>query len=150
MRQIKSRDTKPELTVRQLAHRLGYRYRLHRRDLPGKPDLVFPGRRKIIFVHGCFWHQHSDEQCRHGRPPRSNEGYWNQKLAKNVARDDRNRRALSDLGWDVLTVWECEVGETAALAETLTRFLGAASTRIKRPLHVVAEVVGAPKPYPGC
>jgi DNA mismatch endonuclease (patch repair protein) len=125
MRQIKSRDTKPEMSVRRLVHRLGYRYRLHRRDLPGNPDLVFPGRRKIVFVHGCFWHQHSSEECRHGRPPRSNEGYWHLKLAKNVARDDRNRRALIELGWQVLTIWECEVSDLEALTARIVSFLDA-------------------------
>jgi DNA mismatch endonuclease (patch repair protein) len=123
MRQIKSRDTKPEMAVRRLVHHLGYRYRLHRCDLPGNPDLVFPGRRKIVFVHGCFWHQHSNAECRHGRPPRSNEGYWNQKLAKNVARDERTFRALTELGWEVLTVWECEIADPDTLAINLTNFL---------------------------
>jgi len=85
MRAIRSKGTKPEMRVRRLIHTLGYRYRLHRKDLPGKPDLVFPGRRCVIFVHGCFWHQHAG--CREGRPPRSNSGYWTPKLSRTVERD---------------------------------------------------------------
>ncbi|HEX8300751.1 DNA mismatch endonuclease Vsr [Sphingomonas sp.] len=123
MRQIKSRDTKPEMVVRRTAHRLGYRYRLHRKDLPGKPDLVFPGRSKIIFVHGCFWHQHAEDHCRHGRPPRSNLGYWRPKLARNVARDADATKRLAELGWCVLTLWECEVRDDAELAQKLREFL---------------------------
>src|SRR3954453_9489446 len=96
MRRIKSKDMKPELLVRRLVFGLGYRYRLHRKDLPGKPDLVFPGRKKVIFVHGCFWHQHPD--CREGRPPRSNITYWKPKLARNVERDMQALATLKDTG----------------------------------------------------
>jgi len=110
MRRIRSVDTAPEMAVRKAAHRLGYRYRLHRKDLPGRPDLVFPSRKAAIFVHGCFWHQHS--RCREGRVPGSNRQYWSPKLAANVARDSRNRRKLRRLGWRVLTVWECEVSDS--------------------------------------
>lgn len=124
MRRIKAKDTKPELIVRKLAHRLGYRYRLHAKELPGKPDLVFAGRRKIIFVHGCFWHQHQSESCRHGRLPRSNGAYWGPKLARNVTRDEQTRAALAALGWDVLTIWECEIENEPDLGATLSRFLG--------------------------
>lgn len=133
MRQIKSRDTKPELIVRKAAHRLGYRFRLHRKDLPGKPDLAFPGRRKIVFVHGCFWHQHNDGKCRHGKPPQSNKGYWGQKLANNVARDERNRETLGKLGWQVLIIWECEVTDPEALARRLTHFLDHGNLRNSDP-----------------
>lgn len=123
MRAIKSKDTAPELTVRRLAHAMGYRFRLHRKDLPGKPDLVFPKRRKVIFVHGCFWHQHSLERCLDGRRPKSNTGYWDAKLARNVARDAHNQITLEALGWDVLVLWECETAKTEDLRKTLGDFL---------------------------
>jgi DNA mismatch endonuclease, patch repair protein len=106
MRQIRSRDTKPEMLLRSLLHRHGYRFRVHRKDLPGKPDIVFPGRRKVIFVHGCFWHQHSD--CREGRIPGSRQEYWGPKLRRNQQRDAIVQRALRDDGWHVLVIWECE------------------------------------------
>ncbi len=109
MRRVRSVDTGPELTIRKLLHSLGYRFRLHRRDLPGNPDLVFPSRRKIVFVHGCFWHQH---RCRRGnRLPSSRQDYWTHKLQGNVARDRSNRRRLRKLGWDVFLVWECHIKE---------------------------------------
>jgi len=121
MRAVKSNDTAAELAVRRIAHNLGYRYRLHRRDLPGKPDMVFPGRRKVIFVHGCFWHQH--QGCDRSRMPKSNEGYWRPKLQRNVERDARVQAELADMGWDVLIVWECEVKHTEMLKERLSGFL---------------------------
>lgn len=107
MRAVRSKDTKPEMLVRRAAHALGYRYRLHRRDLPGKPDLAFIGKRKAIFVHGCFWHQHED--CREASKPKSNEGYWSPKLARNVERDASNVAALHRAGWQTLIVWECDM-----------------------------------------
>jgi DNA mismatch endonuclease (patch repair protein) len=100
---------------------MGFRYRLHRKDLPGKPDIVFVSRRKVIFVHGCFWHQHQD--CRDGRMPRSNLGYWEPKLARNVQRDAQTSNALRTAGWDVLIVWECETGNVSALTQRLKGFL---------------------------
>ena len=106
---IRSKGMRPEMTVRRQLHSMGYRYRLHRRDLPGKPDLVFPARRKVIFVHGCFWHQHSDPACRIVRRPKSNREYWMPKLERNVARDAENRARLRELGWKVHVIWECEV-----------------------------------------
>ncbi len=106
MRAVKSRDTKPELVVRRLAHGLGYRYRLHRADLPGKPDLTFPGRRKVVLVHGCFWHGH--DCARGARVPKNNRDYWTAKIARNQARDAKDRSRLGEMGWSVLTVWECE------------------------------------------
>ncbi|QQN74704.1 very short patch repair endonuclease [Croceicoccus sp. YJ47] len=121
MRRIRSKDTKPELIVRRMLHGLGYRYRLHRRDLPGKPDLVFGPRRKVIFVHGCFWHQHAE--CREGRTPGSNTGYWAPKLARNVERDEAARIALDGMGWSSATVWECEIADLDALAARLRAFL---------------------------
>jgi DNA mismatch endonuclease, patch repair protein len=124
MRLIKSKGMKPELAVRQLAHHLGYRYRLHRKDLPGKPDLVFGSARKAIFVHGCFWHGHDDSACRDGRAPRSNQGYWLPKLARNRERDAASMMALCASGWDVLVIWECETGDREALRARLIDFLG--------------------------
>ncbi|MBK3801833.1 DNA mismatch endonuclease Vsr [Azospirillum brasilense] len=121
MRRIRSKDTAPEMAVRRLVHSMGYRYRLHRRDIPGKPDLVFPGRRKVIFIHGCFWHQHPG--CREGRPPKSNTAYWVPKLERNKERDQAAYKQLAALGWDTLVVWECETHDVPALAEILTSFL---------------------------
>jgi DNA mismatch endonuclease (patch repair protein) len=121
MRRIRSCDTTPELVVRRIVHALGYRYRLHRKDLPGKPDLVFGPRRKVIFVHGCFWHQHSG--CKAGRVPGSNTDYWQPKLRRNVDRDNRNRGELERLGWSVLTIWDCETRESENLAQRLMDFL---------------------------
>ena len=123
MAAIRSRDTKPEMIVRRLVHGMGYRYRLHRKDLPGKPDLVFGPRRKVIFVHGCFWHQHEAEHCLDGRKPKSNTGYWNGKLARNVARDKKNRQLLEEAGWRVLVIWECETRDIAALRRRISAFL---------------------------
>ena len=122
MAAIKAHSTAPELAVRHLAHILGYRFRLRRRDLPGKPDLVFPSRRAVIFVHGCFWHQHSSVRCK-ARLPKSNLEYWEPKLSRNLQRDKKNQRALRRLGWRVLIVWECHVGDQAALSRRLVRFL---------------------------
>ena len=121
MRRIRSRDMKPEMAVRRLAHGMGYRYRLHRRDLPGKPDLVFGPRRAVIFVHGCFWHQHD---CRHAHSPKSNSGYWGGKLRRNVERDAEVRARLESDGWRVLVIWECETRDAEALRATLADFLG--------------------------
>jgi len=122
MSRIRGRDTKPEMAVRRTAHRLGFRFRLHRRDLPGTPDLVFPGLRKVVFVHGCYWHRH--EGCRFAYRPKSNAAFWNGKFAGNVTRDMRVRQELERLGWDVLTIWGCEIADKAALAEKLTGYLG--------------------------
>lgn len=122
MRRIRSKNTAPEMTVRRLAHSLGYRYRLHRKDIPGKPDLVFPRRRKAIFIHGCFWHQHPG--CREGRPPKSNADYWLPKLERNIERDKVVLGQLISMGWDVLVIWECDTMNTKALRETLLDFLG--------------------------
>lgn len=109
MKAVRSTDTQLEVMVRRRIHGMGYRYRLHRTDLPGTPDLVFPARRKIIFIHGCFWHQHD---CRQGnRLPKSRKGYWEPKLRRNVERDAENQKALVKLGWEVMIVWECETRE---------------------------------------
>jgi DNA mismatch endonuclease (patch repair protein) len=121
MRAIRSKGMKPEMVVRRLVHTLGYRYRLHRKDLPGKPDLAFVGRRKAIFVHGCFWHQHSG--CRDGRPPSSNQQYWIPKLERNAERDAKAVRDLSERGWKTLVVWECETESKPDLERRLRSFL---------------------------
>lgn len=121
MRAVRSRDTGPERVVRRLLHGLGYRYRLHRRDLPGSPDLVFPARRKAIFVHGCFWHAH--DGCRWGRPPKSRPDYWLPKLERNRARDAEKRTLLEALGWRALVVWQCETRDAGALSVKLRAFL---------------------------
>lgn len=126
MRRIKSKGMKPEMLVRRLVHGMGYRYRLHRRDLPGKPDLVFPSRRKVIFVHGCFWHMHSDPRCPDRRQPRSNVEYWGPKLARNRQRDAEHIAALKAADWSVLVIWECETRDLATLARSVQRFLGSA------------------------
>ncbi|WP_244746170.1 very short patch repair endonuclease [Paraburkholderia terricola] len=120
---VRAKDTKPELLVRRLVHGMGYRYRLHRRDLPGTPDLVFPGRGKVIFIHGCFWHRHA--RCALARLPKSRGDFWLPKLTANAERDVRNLRALRRLGWSVLTIWECQLGDTAKLASRIRRFLDA-------------------------
>ena len=121
---VRGRDTKPEMRVRRLIHSLGYRYRLHRRDLPGKPDLVFGPRRKAIFVHGCFWHRHPDPACKLARLPKSRRDFWLPKLEGNRARDERNNAALTEMGWDVLEVWECETSDEELLAKKIREFLG--------------------------
>jgi DNA mismatch endonuclease (patch repair protein) len=122
MRRIRGQDTVPELAVRRMAHAMGYRFRLHRKDLPGKPDLVFGPRRKVIFVHGCFWHQH--QGCRAGRVPGSNTGYWGPKLQRNLARDRAAVAALEDMGWAVLVIWECKAKDSSGLRDQLADFLG--------------------------
>ena len=124
MSKIRSRDTKPEMIVRRLLHGAGYRYRLHRRDLPGKPDLIFAGRRSVIFVHGCFWHQHEAEACLDGRKPKSNTGYWHEKLARNVERDRLAVERLTAAGWEVLVIWECETRSRDELLRRLENFIG--------------------------
>ena len=123
MAAIRSKNTKPEIVVRSIVHRLGYRFRLHAKELPGHPDLVFRPRRKAIFVHGCFWHQHSSPKCPDGRMPKSNRRYWNSKLLKNVERDKHHLTALKKLRWKVLVVWECETQNHDRLLRVLTRFL---------------------------
>ncbi len=120
---IKSKNTKPEMIVRHVAYSLGYRYRLHVKSLPGKPDLVFKSKRKTVFVHGCFWHQHKKEKCLDSHTPHSNLNYWLPKLSKNVNRDENNIRELKKNGWDVLVVWECETKNQNKIKTNLRRFL---------------------------
>jgi len=120
MSRIRNADTKPEKVVRRLIHSMGYRFRLHVRDLPGHPDLVFRSRKKVIFVHGCFWHQHG---CRQYRQPRSKLSFWEAKLARNKARDAEVIRALEELDWRVLVIWECEMKEITSLRSQIKSFL---------------------------
>ena len=122
MRANKGKHTKPEVAVRRMLHGMGYRFRLHRRDLPGSPDIVFPSRRKAIQVHGCFWHQH--EGCPEATIPSTRQGYWGPKLARNRDRDREKDAALEALGWHSITVWECEIRDAARLSQTLRQFLG--------------------------
>src|SRR5258708_5777321 len=119
MASIRSKHTKPERAVRSLVHGLGYRYRLHRKDLPGSPDLTFPSRKKIIFVHGCFWK--ANQNCEVANQPKPRRSYWLSKFRTNVVRDRRNRRQLRKAGWDVMTVWECETKATALLTSRIVR-----------------------------
>lgn len=127
MAAVKSRDTKPEIVVRCLIHRLGYRFRLHRRNLPGTPDIVLPRLRRIINVHGCFWHLHD---CRHGRiAPATNAAYWANKRLGNAARDQDVVAQLRRRGWRVLTVWECQTRNVHRLTSRLAQFLRAESSR---------------------
>ncbi|MGA2084674.1 MAG: DNA mismatch endonuclease Vsr [Terracidiphilus sp.] len=121
MRSIRSKDTKPEMRVRLLLYGLGHRYRLHVKSLPGCPDIVFRSRRKALFVHGCFWHQHKG--CHDAHLPKSRLSYWGPKLRCNVERDRRNAQLLRDAGWATLTVWACELADEKALASRLKKFL---------------------------
>lgn len=121
MRRIRSKDTKPEIALRSLLHGAGYRYRLHSSALPGKPDLIFPGRKAVIFVHGCFWHQHRG--CVDGHIPSSRMDYWVPKLTRNAERDKQVRRKLRTLGWRVLVVWECELKSPQKALRKAAKFL---------------------------
>lgn len=120
MSSVGSRNTWPELKLRRILHAMGFRYAMHRADLPGKPDLVFPYRRKVIFVHGCFWHGHS---CRGGRPPKSRRSYWMNKQTVNIARDKRCAARLRRAGWGVMTVWQCQLKKPEKTAQRVARFL---------------------------
>ncbi len=126
MQSVKQKNTKPEMVVRKVLHGGGYRYRLHSKHLPGKPDVVFPSRRMAIFVHGCFWHGHN---CKFGRLPKSRLDYWGPKIGDNQARDQRNVEELTALGWSTLTVWECETPDVDALKTLLWTFLGESKKR---------------------
>jgi DNA mismatch endonuclease (patch repair protein) len=123
MSRVRNRDTKPEMIVRRLLHSLGFRYRLHDRLLPGAPDLAFKSRRKAIFIHGCFWHRHSDPHCKLARMPKSKLDFWRPKLEGNRQRDLRNQSSLEAMGWQYLIVWECELGHREQLENKLFAFL---------------------------
>lgn len=118
---VKAKDTTPERIVRKTAHRIGFRFRLYRKDLPGKPDLVFPSKRKVIFVHGCFWHQHLG--CPRSRRPSSNQVYWEKKLERNKVRDSSVIECLKGIGWEALVIWECQTLDQSWLENELRRFL---------------------------
>lgn len=121
MASVKSKDTGPELTLRKALYAVGYRYRLFGKGLPGRPDVVFAGRKKVVFVHGCFWHGHD---CRKGNLPKSRTDYWGEKISRNKERDARNLKDLRDAGWEVGVVWECELKDMTGVLERLRRFLG--------------------------
>jgi DNA mismatch endonuclease (patch repair protein) len=121
MARIGPANTTPELRVRSLMHRLGYRFRLHRKDLPGTPDIVLPGRNAVVFVHGCFWHGH---ECKKDKMPKSRTEYWAPKIEANRSRDEKKRRQLRSLGWKVVSVWECELRNPDKLERKLVRALG--------------------------
>ena len=122
MQSVRSKDTGPERRVRSLLSRMGYRFRLHRASLPGKPDIVLASRKKIIFVHGCFWHQH--RRCPKATVPKSRQAYWVPKLNRNSQRDRNSIKALRALGWQTLVIWQCQLTDEAAVANALRRFLG--------------------------
>lgn len=123
MRRITSKDTAPEMIVRKLIYSLGYRYRLHKKELPGKPDLSFISKKKIIFVHGCFWHMHNNPNCSDARIPKTRSNYWIKKLTKNVERDKKQQIKLKNMGWDILIVWECETKDIKSLKRKIVSFL---------------------------
>ena len=120
MAAVKSADTGPEMLIRRALHRLGYRYGLHRNDLPGKPDLVFRSRRKVVFVHGCFWHGHN---CKKGRLPKTRIEFWTEKISKNRARDRRSVRELRKYGWSSITIWQCQTRSQQKIVDKIVRFL---------------------------
>ena len=121
MSRVRDRNTKPEMTVRRLLHGLGYRYRLHRRDLPGTPDIAFMGRKKAVFVHGCFWHRH--EGCNKASTPKTRVKFWKTKFDENKRRDERKLSALKELGWKTMVVWECEIKDLEGIDAKVTEFL---------------------------
>jgi len=123
MSRIKGANTKPEMAVRRLLHGMGYRYRLHQSNLPGKPDIVFRPRQKVIFVHGCFWHRHPDPKCPLARLPKSRLEFWQSKLDGNRKRDLKNQAELTHMGWQCLIIWECQIKEFEDLKVRLREFL---------------------------
>lgn len=120
MARVKNKNTTPELKVRKLLHKFGFRFRLHRKDLPGNPDIVLPRHHKIIFVHGCFWHGHD---CPRGKRPATREEFWDRKLDANIERDKFNQNALEELGWNIMVLWECEIKDTKELTKKLLDFM---------------------------
>ncbi|WP_175234806.1 very short patch repair endonuclease [Achromobacter mucicolens] len=138
---IRGKDTKPEIVVRKLIHSMGFRFRLHRKDLPGSPDLVFSRKRKVIFVHGCFWHRHTG--CRLAYTPKSNVEFWRSKFDANMQRDSATLRSLANLGWKALVVWECELAYPEALAGRVYSFLSDTFSEVS-----AADVSCSPLPEP--
>jgi DNA mismatch endonuclease (patch repair protein) len=122
MSRVRQKDTAPELIVRKTAHALGYRFRLYRKELPGRPDVVFSSRRKVVLIHGCFWHRHVG--CPRTTTPKTRKAFWKRKFSENKKRDSRNIRELKKMGWDILIVWECETKDAGRLAQILSRYLG--------------------------
>jgi len=120
MSRVRSKNTAPELAVRKLLHSLGYRFRLHKKDLPGSPDIVLPRHKTVFFIHGCFWHGHT---CSKGKMPKSNSQFWNEKIAGNIQRDRHGRKSLENLGWNVITLWECEIKKSHELGTLLKSIL---------------------------
>ena len=134
MSSIRARDTKPEMRVRRILHAAGMRYRLHRKDLPGKPDLVFPGASTVLFVHGCFWHMH---RCRLGKPvPATNQDFWALKRRSNVERDRRNRALLKKAGWRVIEIWECQTRDDAVLNARIAAIIEELESRLQARLQI--------------
>ncbi len=125
MSRIKGRDTQCELAVRRLIHRMGFRFRLHSKDLPGRPDIVLPRHRKVVFVHGCFWHRHA--RCRYAYNPKSNVHHWRAKFSSNVERDRETLKLLRRKKWDALVIWECEIADESGVRKALARFLACPS-----------------------
>lgn len=123
MARIKNKHTKPEMKVRKLVHSLGFRYRLHGKNIPGKPDMVFSGSRKVVFIHGCFWHRHADSDCSLARLPKSRLDFWKSKLERNAERDGENIELLRRAGWDSLVIWECELRDMGAVERKVVGFL---------------------------
>jgi len=121
MSRIRCKDTKPEIIIRSLLHRMGFRFRLHRKDLPGKPDIVLPKYKTVIFVHGCFWHGHKG--CKRGNIPKSNRGYWITKIQNNIKRDKKHQKELRKIGWKVLVIWECQIERNACIEEKIKKAL---------------------------
>lgn len=130
MKAVRRKDTVPELSVRRALHAAGYRYRLHMKNLPGSPDIVFPARRKVIFVHGCFWHGHD---CRAGRAPKSRQKYWLPKITRNRERDTEVIESLRAAGWDVMVVWQCQLAGTSSPLQSVTNFLGPSRKAVSLP-----------------
>lgn len=128
---VRGRDTKPEKLVRSLLHEMGYRFRLRTPRLPGKPDIIFRSRNKVLFVHGCFWHRHDDPECKLARFPKSRLEFWQPKLEQNRERDERTRNELRRMGWSVEIVWECQLANQQSVRKELSRFLG--PPRIRKP-----------------
>ena len=148
MSRIRGKNTSPEIAVRRFAHSLGFRFRLHQRDLPGTPDLVFPRLGKAILVNGCFWHHHQDLRCRNAVLPKTRQDWWRVKLLANVARDERNLKALGELGWKVLILWECEI-RSGAFEAVLASFLATRPDRVIPLRRLPAREWARPSSRPG-
>jgi DNA mismatch endonuclease, patch repair protein len=143
MSRVRGTNTRPELIIRTVLHRNGFRFRLHRKDLPGSPDIVFPSLRKIIFVHGCYWHRHSG--CKRTTTPKTNVEFWLDKFQTNIARDRQTLAQLSLLGWDCAVVWECQTDNITNLTARLLRFLGKSNSKMQRHSQRRRSIVKSPK-----